>query len=43
MILVKVLGIWLLAGGALFGWRRLASGKESRGVRIVPRSNERRA
>ncbi len=38
MFIGEVLGFWLMAGVAFFGWRRLRNGKEARAPRVVPRA-----
>jgi hypothetical protein len=43
MLLLEIFGSWLLAGVILFGWRRWADGKESRGPHAALLSNGRRA
>lgn len=39
MFLGELLAFWLLVGLAFFGLRRLSGGEESRGPRVIPRSN----
>lgn len=43
MFLAAILGFWLVAGVAFFGWRRLANGKQTQLPRVVPGSGGGRA
>jgi len=39
MLLLKILGIWILAGTAFAGWRHQSDGKENQSPRVFPPTN----
>jgi hypothetical protein len=39
MLLLKILGIWILAGTAFAGWRRQSYGKEIQSPHVFPLTN----